>query len=314
MKSGTLEKKLKLTSTKFSTTNMHLFNSKGEIKKYETVEEILREFHDLRISFYHKRKEWLVKVKKEDVQRISNRVRFILMVINDELKVAKKRKDVLLAELEELKFDKMRAATRKPKAKNALATEEEEEDDKASYDYLLSMPLWNLTMEKVEALRKEEIERKQELNVLLETTKEQMWAVDLDQLEAALDIHEEGVAKDNKQTIRKVDTSMKSKPKAKGAAAKKAAPAKTTKKAKADMDDDSEDIKPAKKAPIKRAPAKKAASKKKEMSDSEDEGDFLESDDEDSKPAKKAPVKKAAVKKAPVKRAPAKKADRKSVV
>ena len=99
-------------------------------------------------------------------------------------------------------------------------------------------------------------------------------------------------------TFGKVDDSLKSKAKAKGAAAKKA---------KADMDD-SEDIKLPKKAPIKRAPAKKLAPKKKEMSDSEDEGDFLESDDEDTKPVKKAPVKKAPVKKAPVKKTPAKKA------
>ena len=99
-------------------------------------------------------------------------------------------------------------------------------------------------------------------------------------------------------TFGKVDDSLKSKAKAKGAAAKKA---------KADMDD-SEDIKLPKKAPIKRAPAKKLAPKKKEMSDSEDEGDFLESDDEDTKPVKKAPVKKAPEKKAPVKKTPANKA------
>merc|ERR1712100_361241 len=85
MKSNTLEKKLKLVGTKFSTTNMHLFSPDGEIKKYESVEDILKEFFELRLNYYHKRKEWLVKVKKEEVQRISNRVRFILMVINDEL-------------------------------------------------------------------------------------------------------------------------------------------------------------------------------------------------------------------------------------
>merc|ERR1711959_720055 len=99
---------------------------------------------------------------------------------------------------EDLKFDKMPSASKKPRAKNAIVSEEDQEDSKASYNYLLSMPLWNLTMEKVESLKKEETERKQELNILLETTKEQMWSTDLDTFEEAFKNFQESIPNSKK--------------------------------------------------------------------------------------------------------------------
>lgn len=53
--------KFKLTS-KVSTSNMMLFDSQGRIKKYDTPEDILKEFFHLRMDFYVKRKAALLKV------------------------------------------------------------------------------------------------------------------------------------------------------------------------------------------------------------------------------------------------------------
>lgn len=50
-----LEKTFKMTS-KVSTSNMVCFDPAGKIKKYATTEEILLEFYDVRLEFYHKRK------------------------------------------------------------------------------------------------------------------------------------------------------------------------------------------------------------------------------------------------------------------
>jgi hypothetical protein len=44
------------------TGNMMLFNSEGVIRKYDTAEDILREFYELRLGFYTKRKAALLKV------------------------------------------------------------------------------------------------------------------------------------------------------------------------------------------------------------------------------------------------------------
>ena len=271
----TLEKTLKLNSTKFNTTNMHLFNSQGEIKKYDSAVDILREFFDIRLSYYHKRKEWLVSVKKEDVLRISNRVRFILMVIAKEIIVANRKKDDLMKELEEKKFDKLAAKTRKPKAKNAIVEdEEEEEQSKASYDYLLSMPLWNLTFEKVEQLKKEKSTLEAELQVLLETSKEQMWEQDLIEFEKLYEQFRAEDEKDKKsQRLLKVEGELKPKAKPRGrAAAKPKVESKVTikeklvKKEKSNSDDDFEE-----------KPAPKRGAVKKEASKTEPSGSEAES-------------------------------------
>jgi hypothetical protein len=43
------------------TGNMMLFDAEGKIRRYETPEQIVQEFFDLRLSFYAKRKAALLK-------------------------------------------------------------------------------------------------------------------------------------------------------------------------------------------------------------------------------------------------------------
>lgn len=43
--------------------NMVLFDSRGVIKRYETAEEILKEFYELRIEYYAKRRLCLIQVR-----------------------------------------------------------------------------------------------------------------------------------------------------------------------------------------------------------------------------------------------------------
>lgn len=41
-----------------------LFNSEGAIQKYATPEDILRDFYDLRLQFYAKRRAALLRVRR----------------------------------------------------------------------------------------------------------------------------------------------------------------------------------------------------------------------------------------------------------
>mmetsp|Transcript_11822 Transcript_11822/g.47709 ORF Transcript_11822/g.47709 Transcript_11822/m.47709 type:complete len:1558 (-) Transcript_11822:87-4760(-) len=284
LKTDKLESTMKLKSTMMSTSNMHLFSASGAIKKYDTVADILREFFELRLKFYHSRKEYLVKIKKSEVSRISNRVRFILAVINKEIILANRKKADLLAQLEEDGYDKMPKKMQNTRAKNAIITEEEYEESNASYDYLLSMPLWSLTLERVEQLKKEKEERTQELEILLSRTKEQMWEADLDDLTEALEEFENARLKNNKGIKKK----------------KRAG-------ARGDDDDYELDAKPKKKrAPVKKkaAPAAKPKKKATPKLELDDDDDFLD-DEEDFAPPKK--TKAAAKPKARARAAPAKK-------
>jgi DNA topoisomerase-2 len=44
------------TQTQLSSSNMVCFDSQGKIKKYNTPEDILQEFYDIRLTYYQKRK------------------------------------------------------------------------------------------------------------------------------------------------------------------------------------------------------------------------------------------------------------------
>ena len=45
---------------KETTTNMHCFNKKSVIRKYETIYDILQEFYTVRLEYYTKRKEYQI--------------------------------------------------------------------------------------------------------------------------------------------------------------------------------------------------------------------------------------------------------------
>merc|ERR550534_1033576 len=61
-----------------------------------------------------------------------------------------------------------------------------EKEKAGDYDYLLGMPLWSLTWEKVKELNKVQKEKRGELDILIHTSPEQMWEKDLIELQEAL--------------------------------------------------------------------------------------------------------------------------------
>ena len=84
---------------------MVLFDPEGKLKKYNTVEEIIANFYDLRLKYYQIRKDYMISVIKKDVAILSNKARFIKMIIDDELVIKKKMRNVIVNELYDLKFD-----------------------------------------------------------------------------------------------------------------------------------------------------------------------------------------------------------------
>jgi len=58
--------------------------------------------------------------------------------------------------------------------------EEDQSEDASAYDYLLSMPLWSLTLERVLKLQKEAEQKQKELDVMVATSERVLWERDLD--------------------------------------------------------------------------------------------------------------------------------------
>ncbi|KAK2637028.1 hypothetical protein Ddye_031820 [Dipteronia dyeriana] len=194
-----LLKKFKLTTT-ISTSNMHLFDSKGVIKKYDAPEQILEDFFQLRLEFYIKRKKILLENLELDLLKLENRVRFILGVVSGEIIVNNRKKADLFLELQQKSFTpfpKNSKSVEPPVAGAIDETEETEENAEAvssngvvkagDYDYLLSMSIATLTLEKVQELLADRDKVNNEVDDLRKSTPESLWLKDLDALEIQLD-------------------------------------------------------------------------------------------------------------------------------
>ena len=218
------KKTFNLTSN-INIKNMVLFSPEGKLKKYNSIEEILQTFYDLRLNYYVLRKEYMISLLKKEVATLSNKARFIKMVIEDEIVIKRKKRAVLVNELYELKFDTQTMLNeKKQKTKeeihremelqnntniedensinvndgNNISDNDENSEQKnkkneikpkvpiKEYDYLLNMNLWSLTQEKIEELLKQKELKEKELETLEKTEVETLWDNDLDNLEEEL--------------------------------------------------------------------------------------------------------------------------------
>jgi DNA topoisomerase-2 len=282
---------------KISTTNMHLFDTEGCIKKFDTPEQIISFFYSVRLDFYEKRKAMLLANLQRERLKLSNKARFVEEVCTGVLVVSNRKRVDLLADLQDHGFDVFQNAKTNPV--NEDDDEEEQVDNGKGYDYLLGMKIWTLTFEKVEALKAQLAERTAELDILEATEPTQLWLNDLDAVEAALDerdVELSALAADEQKALqknRKIQAKAnKNKAKGKGKA-KKAMWEDESSSEESDQDSDSsmevEVVKPkprnkpaaTKKAPPAKktaAPAKKAVAAKPPppAQDSDDEMDELD--------------------------------------
>lgn len=205
-----LMKTFKLVSS-ISLNNMVLFDKDEKLKKYSSVEEIMSEFYELRLKYYDMRKDYMVSVLDRDCAILENKVRFILGVVKDEIIIRQKKRKDIVDLLVKMNFEKMSdLEKRRHKTKEEREAELElihsnqnkEEDTESEgesvnkvspkeYDYLLSMPLWSMTIEKVEELENQKRTKEDELERLRTMKLTDMWKLDLDRLVEALRVYED---------------------------------------------------------------------------------------------------------------------------
>ena len=116
---------------------MHLFDKDARIHKYRSPEEVLESFFTLRMHYYERRKAHMLAELRAEWTRLDNKVRFILMVVDNKLVVSRKKKALLLQELQDLGFDCILPAKKGYRSKAAASDDEndnEDVDDDAGHD------------------------------------------------------------------------------------------------------------------------------------------------------------------------------------
>uniref|UniRef100_A0A674PJ02 DNA topoisomerase 2 n=1 Tax=Takifugu rubripes TaxID=31033 RepID=A0A674PJ02_TAKRU len=168
--------------------SMVLFDHAGSLKKYESVQDILKDFFELRMKYYVLRKDWLVGMLGAESAKLTNQARFILEKIQGTLVIENKPKKELIRMLQQMGYDSDPVkAWKLAQEKNEEETVEEQEEDEAKeeeasgpdYNYLLSMPMWFLTKEKKEELCKQRDAKLTELNTLKKRSPIDLWKEDL---------------------------------------------------------------------------------------------------------------------------------------
>jgi DNA topoisomerase II len=171
----TLLKAFKLT-TSITTSNMMLFDALGKLKKYATAEHIMDDFIAVRLTYYEKRKEYLVQVCLHTLKKLSNQLRFVRAIgVDKTLDLRNQSTEWTLHRLQADKYDRLES------------TEEPVADGKNGYKYLLLMPLWAMTVDKIRDLQHQYDQQTAELKVLEAKTIGEFWQHDLNAFLVAYD-------------------------------------------------------------------------------------------------------------------------------
>ena len=183
-----LEDRLGLVS-KINTSNMHLIDHEDHIRHYDSVEDIIDEWLEVRKEVMVRRREATLSVLLHEADIMMWKVRFIEAFIAGELDIRNMKRTAV----EEL-----------------LKSRDYPQYD-GCYDYILKMDLYKLTKEEIERLRRERDIRKALYDELKNMTAEQVWTNELSELKTFVDKANDEFTREYFSVVEK--TMTKTKPK-----------------------------------------------------------------------------------------------------
>lgn len=127
-----------------------------KVREFKSAKEIIDYYIYIKLKFLQKRKTYIIEKLNKDFKILENKLRFLNMYISKELSITDKSKSELEIELEKLNFDKF-----------------------DGYSYLIGMPLYSLTTDKIKELETSIEKLKKEIETVTKTSIEQMWRKDL---------------------------------------------------------------------------------------------------------------------------------------
>lgn len=148
--------KLEETVTEIYTT----LDENGKLKIFDSVDEILEYFVKFRLGYYLKRKEHTLSIMQHDLNILSNKGRFIKAILDEKIVINNQTKDSIIQSIEEMGLTKI----------------------DGSYDYLLRMPLYSLTIELYNKLKDDFKSKKTELETYKNIDHRDMYLNDLKDL------------------------------------------------------------------------------------------------------------------------------------
>lgn len=150
------------------TENYTTLDEEGKLKIFDNSSDIIKYFMDFRLSYYDKRKKFMVSKIEREIKTLSNRSKFIKLILTNKIVINNKPKDIIIKQIEKNKLEKQ----------------------DGNFDYLLRMPLYSLTKELVDKIAKDIILQKAELAKLKKVKPKDMYIEDLTQLKKEVKSYE----------------------------------------------------------------------------------------------------------------------------
>jgi len=126
-----LEKLLKLY-TSISTSNMHLFNTSDQLRKYNSIYDIMEEYYDVRLDLYEVRKNAQLAILETEYSKLNNKVKYIMENLEGTIDLRRKKKPEVIDMLKNKGYDMI--------------------DNDSEYKYLVKMSMDSVTEENVSRL------------------------------------------------------------------------------------------------------------------------------------------------------------------
>lgn len=160
-----LEKHMKLVSS-HSTSNMYLFDADDTLKKYDHVEDIVKDYYVKRVTMYRQRILYIITVLQKEMTLLSNKAKYITENLEGTIDLRRKKKQEILDML--------------------IAKEYAMVNDDVEFKYLIKMPMDCVSEENVEKLMKQKGEKELELQKYQKMKPTSLWLSELNELEKLL--------------------------------------------------------------------------------------------------------------------------------
>ena len=152
---------------------MHLHTSDGNIKKYNSIDDILTDYYVYRKEMYNKRKEYHIRYLENEINIIKWKIKFLEYVLSKKIRIMKNGKGIeeeeIIQRLVELKFPKLAqklTITHNNDDNNDDNNDNDDNDDNdankltTSYKYITNIKMFSLTPKQLDKLRKDKANRR----------------------------------------------------------------------------------------------------------------------------------------------------------
>ena len=150
---------LKLKLVKKATENFTVIDENNKVTVYNSPEEVINHYIRIKLEYLQKRKDYLIEKTKQDLLVLASKYIFIKNVTEENIKINKVKKTDIIAQIET--FNKI------IKVDN-------------SYDYLLNMKIFSLTLEKLDDLLEQTKNKKIDLSNIESKEINDTWNEEMD--------------------------------------------------------------------------------------------------------------------------------------